>query len=89
MTDAELWDALDGLKAYDGGALDSGIHDEALRQRVKEYLVSLPEPAALATLSRFIRDMYLTDTAITQGYGIESVADFIRWMRDEMEFYLP
>lgn len=88
MTDAELYDALDGLMAYDGGATDSGIHDEALRQRVKDHLDGLPDRDALKLLSRYIRAYYLTDKAIDEGYGIESVAAFIRWMGDEMDFPL-
>ena len=34
MTYEEIEDALDGLCAYDHGATDSGIKDEALRERV-------------------------------------------------------
>jgi hypothetical protein len=38
MTEDELFDAIDGLMAYDLHAIDSGIYDEALRERVRTEL---------------------------------------------------
>ena len=32
LSEAEIFKALDGLSAYDCGAFDSGIHDEALKR---------------------------------------------------------
>lgn len=91
MTEGELREALDGLYAYDGGSTDSGIHDEALRVRVKAQLVA---DAALAgpnaqvgpRLSRITRDLFLSDEAVEQGYGLEDVAGFLTWLAEYMDF---
>lgn len=82
MKYAALKDALDGLHAYDNGATDSGIHDEMLRQRVKEYLRSLPEDRRRKLLGRIGRDLYLSDGALEAGYGMESILEFARWLDD-------
>lgn len=89
MTEQQLRDALDGLYAYDGGAIDSSIHDEALRQRCKEAIAAMPlQPGEIAPrlwLSRLIRDMWLSEEALSQGYGYEDAISFLEWLRDEME----
>lgn len=87
MTDAELSDAIDGLFAYDTGATDSGIHDEALRERVVAYLRSLGERAAMAKLATIGRELYLTDAKIAQGYGLEDAAELWRWFAWEMNVF--
>lgn len=88
MEKEKLFDALDGLKAYDGGSYDSGIHDEILRQQVKDYLSSLDFKALKMILTDYILEYYLSPTAIAQGHDIESVATFIRWLDDEMGIYI-
>lgn len=89
MNEQELRDALDGLFAYDGGATDSGIHDEVLRTRCKKAIKAMPcEPGELVPrlwLSRLIRDMWLSEEALSQGYGIEDAVSFLRWLEEEME----
>ena len=86
MTDEELFDALDGLHAYDGGAIDSGLHDEALRLRVKDEIWKDLNPPALFTprLARLVRDRMLNEESLAQGYGLEDVSEFIRWLDEEM-----
>lgn len=80
MTTDELHAALDGLFAYEGCCVDSGIHDEALRARCVKELAALDRPG----LARLVRDMWLTEESIGQGYGAEDVAEFLRWLDDEM-----
>ena len=86
MTDEELFDALSGLFAYDTSCVDSGIHDERLRARVKRELERDLEghPASLAgpRLTRFAR-RYLEPP-----YTLEDVASFIKWLADRMEIEL-
>ncbi len=86
MTDEELFDALDGLFAYDTGCTDSGIHDEALRARVKaaleKDLEGRPHSLAGPRLTKFAR-RYLEEP-----YTLEDVASFIRWLADYMEIEL-
>lgn len=86
MNDDELWDALDGLYAYDMGAIDSGIHDEALRERVKTELWKDLGPNGLFTgrITRLVRDRMLTDQEIAAGRSLEDVAEFTRWLDEEM-----
>lgn len=84
MTDEELFDALDGLYAYDQGATDSGIHDERLRQRVSEYLDGLETRSLNETLRRYLLTMYLSDEAFDQGYGVEDVRNVLDWLYDEV-----
>lgn len=88
MTDEKLFDSLDGLFAYDTGCTDSGIHDEALRQEVIGYLRSLSESDLRIKLSTFVRDYYLSDKALEQGYGIEDVAKFLQWLSERMGIQL-
>lgn len=88
MTDEELRDALDGLYAYDQGSRDSGIHDEALRERCIKELRDRPrgefELLPRLLVSRMVRDMWLSEEALQQGYGIEDAARFIAWLDDQM-----
>lgn len=89
MDEKALCEALEGLYAYDGGSLDSGIKDEALRQKCKEYIKSLPlkssELVPRLWLSRLVRDMWLSEEALEQGYGIEDALKFLQWLQDEMD----
>jgi hypothetical protein len=88
MRDEELRDALDGLYAYDGGAVDSGIHDEGLRVRcIKEMRERMGphEVAPRLFLSRMVRDMWLSEEALAQGYGIEDAMRFVDWLDERME----
>lgn len=89
MGEEELRDALGGLFAYDTGSIDSGIHDEVLRERCKEIIMAMPvgeyELMPRLWLSRLVRDRYLSEEALAQGYGIEDVFSFVRWLHDEMD----
>lgn len=83
MSEDELFAAMDGLMAYDGGSTDSGIHDEILRQRVKNHLLGLSVDERRAVLSRFVRS-YLTDEMIAQGYGWEDARSAADWIDDQV-----
>jgi hypothetical protein len=84
MTDEELYQALDGLFAYDTGCVDSGIHDEVLRQLVKEELAKDLGPCQIVgpRLSAFAK------TLLDPPYGLEDVASFIKWLADYMDIEL-
>lgn len=86
MTDDEVLDALDGLMAYDQGATDSGIHDEALRGRVSEALEADDGAAGMRLLTRFVRERLLSDDAMAQGYGLEDVRALFEWLSDRMDY---
>lgn len=91
MTDGQLQDALDGLYAYDSGAVDSGIHDETLRERAKAELIADADAAGPNAqvgprLSRIARDLFLSEDALRRGYGLEDIDSFIDWLAEWMDF---
>jgi len=90
VEEEQLRKALDGLYAYDTGATDSGIKDESLRQQCIDAIKAIPvgphELVPRLWLSRLIRDMFLSEEALAQGYGIEDAMSFLRWLEDEMDF---
>lgn len=81
MTREELFEAIDGLMAYDTGATDSGIHDESLRQKVVKTLEEMTKDERRRCLAEFARN-YLSDEAIDEGYGIEDVRELCDWVDD-------
>lgn len=77
-----LFDALDALLAFDGGATDSGVSDEDMRAAVKAYLGGLDPDARRKTLAVFAR-RYIDDRAIEGGYGVEDVVRFAEWLEEQ------
>jgi hypothetical protein len=57
---------------------DSGIHDERLRREVINYLHSLSSDDFRLIMTEFIREYFVCEEAVNQGYGIED---------DDFEFY--
>lgn len=79
MTKEEVLSALDGLMAYDVGAVDSGIHDELLRKRVQEWLHA-DDARTTETLREWLRSL------LEPPYGPEDVAEAIGWLSGEMGY---
>lgn len=71
---ASLFDYLDGFQAYDDGATDSGIHDDAKRAELKTYLLSLPEDELDSVLVEFVRRKRMREMA-----GIKNA---VRWLEE-------
>jgi hypothetical protein len=92
VTGEEIWAALDGLYAYDMGSRGSGIHDEDLRARVMAEIKAIPlgpyEIVPRLWLSRLVREMWLSDEALAQGYGIEDALGFTKWLDEQMTWGL-
>lgn len=80
---SELRDAIDGIYAYDSGCVDSGIHDESLRQQVIEVIKKFDESSWRYTLSRIVIDLFLSPAAISQGYGPEDAKALLEWFEDQ------
>lgn len=82
MTDEDLMDALLGLYAYDTGCVDSGIHDERLKQKCREEMDKDLRPSQLFSdrMARLVRDNMLDEDSIKQGYGLEDVLKFLQWI---------
>jgi len=83
LTDEELHNALHRLHAYDLGCVDSGICDPILKERAKKRLEDMDTDERRLFLSHSIREEYLTDEALEEGYGLEDVEAFMKWMDDE------
>lgn len=64
-----LKDALDGLHAYDGGATDSGIHDDELRARCRAEIAANPQ----------LIEVFADELYGEPPYTPEDIADFIEW----------
>lgn len=77
---------IDGLIAYDDGATDSGLHDESAKQEIRDYLAGLSNKDHRVILSRVIRDLYLSDVAIEEGYGWEDAKSLGRWLENDLSF---
>ncbi|MGG4288385.1 hypothetical protein ABEW81_11365 [Priestia megaterium] len=84
MEQVELFKILDGMFAFDTGCTDSGFKDEELRKEVIEYLSSLEDNDFRIILSTYIREYFVSEKAVKQGYGIEDVANFIEWLSERM-----
>lgn len=84
MTIDEVNIALGEIFAYDLGCTDSGMNCNVLRNELKIILESIDENTLRIILSKYIRDTFLTDEAISQGYGIEDVKRFIEWLDEFM-----
>jgi hypothetical protein len=97
VTEDELFDALDGLMAYDEGATDSGIHDEDLRERCKAELrrirdtdgktvVIRGETHVVGSSDAFDAMMHrFINRLFADGYGYSDVREFVEWMDETME----
>lgn len=82
----DLVDGMMGIYAYDTGCVDSGIHDELLRERVKqEFLTSTEGERKLAVI---VRENFLSEQALDYGFTLEDVKNFIEWLSEWMDFDL-
>lgn len=79
-------DKLIGLYAYDTGCNDSGIHDELLRNKLKTKLKN--DPNIYKTLGIFLREAFLTDSALAKGHSLEDVIAFVNWLDEYMQIEL-
>lgn len=84
MTIGEVYIALSEIFAYDLGCTDSGNTCDLLRDKLKITLESMDENTLRIILSMHIRNYFLTDEAISNGYGIEDVKKFIEWLDEFM-----
>ncbi len=83
MNKEALFDALDGLSAFDHGCTDSGIHDDVLKARVRKYMRALSSDEYRALVSEFLVSMFLSPERVEQGYGPEDAMMFMEWCEDE------
>ncbi len=85
----ELVTALESLFAYDAGAVSAGVHDETLRGRCyAELKTAAAGPGNREYFARLLRDMWLSETALANGYGVEDMLAFVDWLQGRMGIYL-
>jgi hypothetical protein len=75
----ELFDAIDALSAFDHGARDSGAFDPDLRAAVFTHLKRMDDKSRRIILAKYAR-RFLTDEALSEGYGISDVCNFAEWL---------
>lgn len=75
----DAWDQLEGIYAYDVGATDSGVHDEQLRQDVARIITAASEDEVRLSLSRWLREGWLSEESLAARYGYEDVLQFLKW----------
>jgi hypothetical protein len=73
---------LEGHFAYDMGAVDSGVRDQARRAELAAQIDAASEDELRYALSRHIRNAFLSDEAMASGYGWEDALAFARWFDD-------
>ena len=82
MTDDELGEAVVWLYASDCGLVHVAGHEPVLRavsrQAVWDRLVA-DEDQLRVWVSRLVRNVFLSDEALTGGYGIDDACDFWTW----------
>lgn len=71
-----VYDAIDGLMAYDNGATDSGIKDENLRAQLVAYVDELTDQQHSLLVMGFIH------ARIHPPYQLEDMLVFLGWCRD-------
>ncbi len=84
MTDDDLWEALEGLFAYDTGSVDSGIHDEVLRSKAQDAMRAKSADEKRFFIGRKVRDVMLSEESLSESYGTEDVAMFWQWLDETM-----
>lgn len=80
----DLTYSLDTLFAYDTGSTDSGIKDEQLRKKIIYDLENMDDNNFRIFISKYIRNKFLSDAALSEGYGLEDVKTFIDWLDEFM-----
>lgn len=88
MNTEQCYKTMDKLFAFDMGCTDSGSADELAREEIKTELKNMPEDKIRVLLSVYIRERFLVEEALKNGYGIEDVNCFIKWLDEYMEFPL-
>ena len=87
LNDEDTKDLIIGLYAYDTGSVDSGIKDNTKKEELKNWLSEWlsKDKEFYKQFSRYIREEFLSEEALEQGYRLENVASFLKWLDYEMD----
>ena len=78
-----LYDAIDGLMAYDLGATDSGVKDENMKEAVRAYLTELSKEDLKEVISDYVEDML-----DEKDYTLDDVVELHEWLKSEMYIWI-
>ena len=76
--------AIEGLRSYDDGMLDSGIKDEELRSAVIDYLSKMDDDEWYRFVNLYTRN-FLTDESMAKGYGFSDAMSAYNWINEHSE----
>ncbi len=92
MTNEELREALVWLYARDCGLAAGAGNESALRaecrQAIWDRLVG-DEVELRVWISRLVRDVFLSETALANGHGIDDACEFWNWFDQSMWTVAP
>lgn len=80
----ELIKALEDLFCYDAGISDRGINDDGFALR--ELCIEQIREISAEEMSRTIREMFLSESALDEDWTAEHVKDFVDWLRWRMGY---
>lgn len=78
-----LVDNLVGFYSHDTTGSSWGIKDDRRKAEIIEYIKNMDEYQRRALMGKVVREAFLTDEALADGFGVEDVQAFITWMEDE------
>jgi hypothetical protein len=80
MTIDEILTELEGHYAHDAGDVDSGVHDTARRAELADAFDAFGMDEQRIGVAVWVREAYLSDEALAQGYGDEDALKFLEWL---------
>jgi hypothetical protein len=92
MTDEELGEALVWLYARDCGLVAAAGDESGLRARCRQAIWDrlVGDEADLRVwTSRLVRDVFLSETALANGHGIDDACEFWNWFDQTMWAIAP
>lgn len=82
MQQADIRDALDQWWAFEAEN-EPSQNDPDLFKRVTEHIDSLPDVQWRLVLGRIIRELFVNEEAMKEGYGPEDARDFLNWLESK------
>lgn len=86
MTDEELLNSIVGIMAHDEGCVDSGIHDELLRDQCKQEIERRRSEDGDPLTKLFTAYVHKLTAPDSGGYTIEDAAHFIAYLGDQFDW---
>lgn len=85
MDPMEIWTSLEKVFHLTPRELYENEELEQLHRDCRREVMRMPNADMRTTLSRYVRDVMLSDDAIARGDGWEEVLSFLDWVDGGME----